>query len=79
SYPTQMALSKSFSINDKKKTRVYDFVIDARLGAPDGFERRMFVINGQSEGPLIEANQAGDTLHIKVTNNLNTGITLHWH
>lgn len=56
----------------------------------------MFVVNGQAEGPLIEANKGipplpllrffadfffwkGDTLVVNVQNNLNTGVTLHWH
>ncbi|KAM0756473.1 hypothetical protein T439DRAFT_376655 [Meredithblackwellia eburnea MCA 4105] len=78
SRPTQMALSSTFQISSVPQTRDYDFVIDARMGAPDGFDRRMFVVNGQVEGPLIEANQ-GDTLRINVTNNLDIGVTLHWH
>ncbi|KAM0750907.1 hypothetical protein T439DRAFT_314292 [Meredithblackwellia eburnea MCA 4105] len=40
--------------------------------------RPMFVVNGQAEGPLIEANQ-GDTMQIRVTNNLDTGVAIHWH
>ena len=39
----------------------------------------MFLINGQSPGPLIEANW-GDTVSITVTNQLqNNGTEIHWH
>lgn len=60
------------------QTRRYNFVIDKVRGAPDGFMRQMFVINGQFPAPLIEANQ-GDTLEITVTNNLDIPQSLHWH
>lgn len=47
--------------------------------APDGFNRKGILINGQFPGPLIEANW-GDTLNIRVTNNLgDEGTSLHWH
>lgn len=42
------------------------------------FERRSFVVNGQIEGPLIEANR-GDTIHVTVENRLHTGTAFHWH
>ncbi|BEI84830.1 hypothetical protein CcaverHIS002_0502310 [Cutaneotrichosporon cavernicola] len=59
-------------------TRRYNLVIDKAKGAPDGFLRMMFVINGQYPAPKIEANQ-GDTLEITVTNNLDIPQALHWH
>lgn len=34
--------------------------------------------NGQTPGPLIEANE-GDRVRIKVTNKLPEGTTVHWH
>ncbi|KAL8283587.1 hypothetical protein RQP46_005382 [Phenoliferia psychrophenolica] len=73
---SQWLLSPTFKISDVPQTRTYNFTIDARLGAPDGFERPLFVVNGQIDGPLIEANQ-GDTISVKVQNNLNTGISIH--
>ncbi|KAK4701064.1 hypothetical protein P7C70_g5173, partial [Phenoliferia sp. Uapishka_3] len=78
SVPTQFLLSPTFQITNVPRIRVFDFVIDARKGSPDGFQRNMFVVNGQAEGPLLEANQ-GDTIHVHVTNNLNTGVAMHWH
>ncbi|KAK4705860.1 hypothetical protein P7C70_g324, partial [Phenoliferia sp. Uapishka_3] len=75
---SQWLLDPKFKITKEPQTRIFDFTIDARLGSPDGFTRPFFVVNGQLDGPLIEANQ-GDTLQVRVQNNLNTGITLHWH
>ncbi|KAL7422406.1 hypothetical protein Q5752_003052 [Cryptotrichosporon argae] len=47
-------------------------------GAPDGFPRRMTVVNGQFPGPLIEAN-VGDRIIVDVTNNIDEGQAIHWH
>lgn len=40
--------------------------------APDGYSRKMLVINGQYPGPLIEANE-GDIIVVNVQNDLPTG------
>jgi hypothetical protein len=37
---------------DTGKTVKYHLVISNSTGAPDGFERPMFLINGQSPGPV---------------------------
>lgn len=44
----------------------------------DGFSREVFLINGQSPGPLIEADE-GDDLEIFVKNDLPVDTTIHWH
>lgn len=60
------------------QTRTYDFVLTNGLAAPDGFLKKRILINGQSPGPLIEANE-GDTIVVNVANYLNHGTSIHWH
>ena len=43
----QLLLSPDFVITDKPTTRVYDFVVSMEEGAPDGFYRKMLVVNGE--------------------------------
>jgi len=73
----------------------YELEITNTTGAPDGFERSMFLVNGQYPGPVrttthkIWANADtlqtlvanwGDNLEISVTNSLqHNGTGLHWH
>jgi hypothetical protein len=60
-------------------TRFYDFTVAYQKIAPDGVVKNGLTVNGQFPGPLIEANW-GDTIQIKVTNNLtDEGTSLHWH
>lgn len=61
-----------------KQTRRYTLEIDKARGALDGFERQMYVVNGQYPGPLLEANQ-GDDMEITVINRLDMRQTLHFH
>ena len=37
-----------------------------------------FTYNGHVPGPLIEAN-VGDTVQVRLTNNLPQATTIHWH
>ncbi|KAI1809942.1 Cupredoxin [Poronia punctata] len=61
------------------RIREYIFNISQALAAPDGFQKPMILVNGQSPGPLIEAN-SGDTVRIHVHNNMpETSTTIHWH
>lgn len=43
----------------------------------DGFERSLLLVNGQTPGPLVEANQ-GETLAVNVVNELATQVGMHW-
>ncbi len=56
----ELALDTGFDVSDQPQTREYVFNISQALAAPDGFQKPMILANGQSPGPLIEAN-AGDT------------------
>lgn len=44
----------------------------------DGFERQVYLINGQQPGPLIEVEE-GDDLEVFVNNQLSVETTIHWH
>ncbi|KAI0437191.1 multicopper oxidase-domain-containing protein [Xylaria telfairii] len=63
-------------------TRRYDFNISRGVVAPDGYEKRVILVNGQFPGPLIEANW-GDYIEVNVYNNLEDepqeGTSIHWH
>ncbi|CAG8442639.1 2339_t:CDS:2 [Diversispora eburnea] len=59
-------------------TRYYTFELRKEKLSPDGFERTVWTVNGQYPGPLIIANK-GDSLVIKVINNLGEPATIHWH
>jgi iron transport multicopper oxidase len=58
--------------------RYYTLVISYATMSPDGFPKEVMVINGTIPGPLISAN-VGQTLEIKVINELDVPTTLHWH
>ncbi|BGP57007.1 hypothetical protein JCM8202_004558 [Rhodotorula sphaerocarpa] len=59
-------------------TRYYDFVLEQRNGAPDGFRKSMLVVNGMYPGPPIEAN-VEDRIVVNVTNLMPNATTIHWH
>ena len=52
-------------VNDAPTTRTYQFVVEERIGSPDGIEKRMLVVNGQFPAPLIKGNK-GDTFKLNV-------------
>lgn len=66
------------SLIQRPRVRRYNLRLSYAAGSPDGFLRRMSVINGQFPGPLIQAN-VGDTLAITVINDLDTPQSVHWH
>ncbi|KAI1782831.1 multicopper oxidase [Ganoderma leucocontextum] len=72
------AFMSTTMVNDAPMTRVYDFVVEERRGAPDGVEKPMLVVNGQFPGPTIEAN-TGDRIVVNVTNKMSNSTTIHWH
>ncbi|KAI0903621.1 Cupredoxin [Ustulina deusta] len=75
----ELALDTGFDVSDQPQTREYVFNISQALAAPDGFQKPMILANGQSPGPLIEAN-AGDTIRVHVNNLMsNWSTAIHWH
>ncbi|KAL0939159.1 diphenol oxidase [Colletotrichum truncatum] len=75
----QFDLKTGFEISNKTTFREYVFNITRQLHSPDGYEKSMILVNGQSPGPLIEAN-TGDTIRVTVNNQmLKESTTIHWH
>ncbi|KAI0132167.1 Cupredoxin [Xylariales sp. AK1849] len=76
---TELDLKMNFAVSKEPTVREYVFNISQALAAPDGFQKPMILVNGQSPGPLIEAN-TGDTIRITVNNLMgNWSTTVHWH
>ncbi|KAL1877560.1 hypothetical protein VTK73DRAFT_8549 [Phialemonium thermophilum] len=62
-------------------TRTYDFTISRGVIAPDGYQKKVLLVNGAYPGPLIEANW-GDSIVVTVHNNITDpeeGTGIHWH
>ncbi|KAL1874919.1 hypothetical protein VTK73DRAFT_10399 [Phialemonium thermophilum] len=76
---TELDLRTGFNISTASTTREYTFHLGQAYAAPDGFRKPMILINGQSPGPLIEAN-VGDTIRVHVINQMaNASTSIHWH
>jgi FtsP/CotA-like multicopper oxidase with cupredoxin domain len=75
---TELGLKTGFTILDTPTVREYEFRISYGHGSPDGFRKLMILANGQSPGPLIEAN-VGDTIRVLVHNEMNNSTSIHWH
>ncbi|KAM0552651.1 hypothetical protein ACHAPJ_007748 [Fusarium lateritium] len=77
--PGQFRLSNDLSSQTGHTIRNYVFNITRGLAAPGRYNKSMILVNGQTPGPLIEAN-VGDTIRVKVNNlMLNESTTIHWH
>jgi FtsP/CotA-like multicopper oxidase with cupredoxin domain len=75
----QLDLKTGFEVSNTPKIRDYVFNITLGRGDPDGYAKSMIFVNGQSPGPLIEAN-TGDLIRIVVNNQLpEESTTIHWH
>ncbi|KAG7069716.1 multicopper oxidase [Colletotrichum scovillei] len=75
----QFNLQTGFQVSNVTSMREYVFNITRQQHSPDGFEKSMILVNGQSPGPLIEAN-TGDTIRVTVHNQmLKESTTIHWH
>ncbi|KAF6819057.1 diphenol oxidase [Colletotrichum plurivorum] len=75
----QFDLQTGFQVSNVTTLREYVFNVTRDLHSPDGYEKSMILVNGQSPGPLIEAN-TGDTIRVTVNNQmLEESTTIHWH
>jgi len=75
----QLDLKTSFEVSSTPTVRDYVFNVTLGRGDPDGYAKPLIFVNGQSPGPLIEAN-TGDLIRIVVNNQLpEEGTTIHWH
>ncbi|QNP95316.1 YALIA101S09e04324g1_1 [Yarrowia lipolytica] len=73
-------LSKNglWNSSSEPQTREYFWTISDIVGAPDGVQRKMTVINGKFPGPLIEANE-GDRIIVHVKNEGADPTGMHFH
>ncbi|KAH6678764.1 multicopper oxidase, partial [Plectosphaerella plurivora] len=75
----QLNLKTGFKVSSEPEVREFVFNITREIAAPDGYEKPVIRVNGQSPGPIIEAN-TGDTIRVFVNNQMPTeSTTIHWH
>lgn len=70
--------NRRFNIREKPQTRNYHWTVSEVRSTPGGVLRPLVVVNGQSPGPILEAN-LGDEVVIHLTNALANSTTIHWH
>ncbi|KAH7029787.1 Cupredoxin [Microdochium trichocladiopsis] len=58
--------------------RRYDLALTWEKRAPDGYERDMFLVNGQFPGPLLEFHE-GEKVEIFVENKSPYNTSIHYH
>lgn len=58
--------------------KCFNLTLTWEVGAPDGFERPMYKINGQFPGPLLELDE-GDDVEVFVDNQAPYNTTVHFH
>ncbi|KAG8895695.1 hypothetical protein FRC00_007107, partial [Tulasnella sp. 408] len=56
----------------------YTFELTTGTVAPDGVERKAILINGQTPGPTVYADQ-GDEVSVTIVNKMDIQSTIHWH
>jgi FtsP/CotA-like multicopper oxidase with cupredoxin domain len=61
---TQLNLNTGFIVSSEATSREFDLNITQAWAAPDGVYKPMILANGQSPGPLIEANK-GDVIRVR--------------
>ncbi|MBW0475053.1 hypothetical protein O181_014768 [Austropuccinia psidii MF-1] len=74
----ELVLSPQHVIANSPQLRSYEWAVTNTTASFDGYTRNVLIINNQFPGPLIEVNE-GDTIRVKVTNHLNTPLSIHWH
>ncbi|KAJ7775765.1 multi-copper oxidase [Mycena maculata] len=75
--PDTFTLDPGFDVGAPPKKRVYRWTVSATC--IPGAENERVVVNGQSPGPLIEAN-VHDRILVYVRNDLTEeGTSIHWH
>ncbi|EXL89950.1 Cupredoxin [Fusarium oxysporum II5] len=67
-----------YAVGARAALRQFNFTVHSAFKSPDGFEREVYLINGQQPGPLVDVDE-GDDVKIFVQNDLNVETTIHWH
>lgn len=58
--------------------KVFDLTVTWEDYAPDGFTRKMILVNGESPGPVLEVDQ-GDIVVVNLHNESPQNTSLHFH
>ncbi|KAG9650909.1 hypothetical protein KCU64_g8903, partial [Aureobasidium melanogenum] len=74
------------AVGSRAALRQFNFTLHSASNSPgtdanyrvDGFEREVYLVNGQQPGPLIDIDE-GDDVEIFVQNALDVESTIHWH
>lgn len=69
---------RNFVISSTPTTRTFNWTIDQALAAPGAMQKPVITINGNSPGPVLEAN-LGDQVIVNVYNNMTNETSIHWH
>lgn len=74
-------ITKAFVVADYPQpdgSKEFDFTVTWDQHDQAGISREMFLINGQSPGPVIEVEQ-DDNVIVRVQNDSPFDITIHYH
>jgi FtsP/CotA-like multicopper oxidase with cupredoxin domain len=75
----KIAIKPAEDVNpDPNIVEVHLTAAETTIKTANGKKTKAWAYNGQVPGPLIEAN-VGDTLIVRLTNNLPEGTSIHWH
>lgn len=69
---------RGFTVSTEPTTRTYNWTLSEVVAAPGAVSKTMLVINGQSPGPVIEAN-LGDRIIVNIHNDMSNDTSMHWH
>lgn len=61
-----------------KGHKEFDLYVTWGTAAPDGFARDLFLVNGQTPGPVLDIDQ-GDSVVVRVHNKSPFNMTTHFH
>lgn len=79
--PLGILLHPDDHVSRRPKRLTHYWNITSEYRAPDGVLKKVYLINGQFPGPLVEC-RTGDRLTIHVTNKLDSPedrVSIHWH
>jgi len=77
--PALLSVANAGSLqNYNGKPRSFDLTLTWEKHAPDGFEKKMILTNGQFPGPLLEINY-GDDVAVTVHNKMPFNTKVHYH
>lgn len=64
--------------SEEPQKRVFDWTVTWDDYAPDGFSRKMLLVNGESPGPVLAVRE-GDIVEVNLYNESPQNTSLHFH